>query len=180
MPLFQVDIQKELGGEFWTNRYTVNATDMNVAIDIGGEITALERAVHLAAVTFERYRVSVPGEENDMYSITLVEQPGLITVTAAILPLFCAVRVDFGTQFGRPGRKYLRGCLDEAQVVGSVLETATRGAVGTLYADELIGAGYVTSPSGALFLSASVKSPIAMRQLRRGSRRRTEPILPVS
>lgn len=178
MPLFSVDVQKFGAGEYWTNRYIIDVADLDAGIAVGEDIADLERVPLLASFVIEKYRVSSVVEGDDVYAIVPYEQAGLAFSDGFPLPLFNVVRVDFAVGFGRPSRKYLRGCLSEGSIAGMNIETAVRGNIQTNYATPLAALPAYVDVDGQPITSATVFSAIHMRQLRRGSRRRTTPIIP--
>lgn len=179
MPLFSLDIEKSIPGEFWTNRYILNTPDLATAVTIGNQIVSIERAVHKPGVTFTRYRVSDVDPNTDLYSIVALALPGLAPANVSGgLPLFNVVRVDFNTGSGRPSRKYLRLPIAEDQQGDGILVPAFATFVQTNYSVPMLGVDQFVDVDGQPFISAATHQSVAMRQLRRGSRRRTQPILP--
>lgn len=180
MPDFQVDIEKVFGTEYWTNVYTVQAPAITEASGIANQIVQIERAVLVNGVTITKVRTSLAGEENpDQFIVTPVNQNGTYEETGVgqLLPLFNCARVDFSAGMGRPARKYLRGLLKEGNVDGSTLTSGLVTHINTNYVAPLIALGTVAKQGGGFYTAGAVFVPIAMRQLRRGSRRRTTPVL---
>lgn len=178
MPLFTVDIEKTLDGEFWTNRYIIDEIDIQSANQFGLFIVNRERDIHSTSITFSRYRTSDQIPLNDSFVVTPIGENGLRdTGFSLLLPLFNCVRVDFGVAFGRPSRKYLRIGLTESDVSGADIVSTVVDLVGTIYADALVSDPTFVDVDGQAISSRSVFEKIQMRQLRRGSRRRTQPIL---
>lgn len=178
MALFSVDVQKFGYGQYWTNRYIIDVADLDAGIAVGEDIADLERVPLLASCVIEKYRVSSVTEGDDVYAIVPYEQAGLAFSDGNPLPLFNVVRVDFAVGFGRPSRKYLRGCLNEGNVDGMNLATATRSNIQTNYATPLAALPAYVDVDGQPIVSATVFTAIHMRQLRRGSRRQATPVIP--
>jgi hypothetical protein len=178
MALWSVDIEKFTAGEYWTNRYIVNQPDITLAQASGLGITNFERSVTSDSVTFTKYRVSDLNPETDLYVIVPLGNLGQRSAATPLLPLFNVVRVDFGTGSGRPSRKYLRGILVEGDITFNTISTDLITLINTNYADPLVAANAYVDVDGEEIINRAVYSNVAMRQLRRGSRRRTEPILP--
>jgi hypothetical protein len=175
---WHVDIQKKMGSEYWTNRYIVEATTKAAAVVIGQSIVDAELDVHTNYVTIDKYRVSDGLPNTDVYSIVTIGQTGVDVAGASYLPLFNCVRVDFNVADGRPSRKYLRLPLLEDDVLNGELTSGKITAISTNYASVLFNlAGYV-DVDGQTFTGFSVIPAVAMRQLRRGSKRRTEEVIP--
>lgn len=174
MAVFQVDIEKRLVGERWTNRYFVDAETIAAAHVTANVIVDTERTVHGSAVEFVTVRTSTVTEGDNVYISEPLFGFGEVSLTA-YLPLFCVVRVLFGGTGGRPYYKLYRGCLEEANVSGSVLEAGVTLAFVELCASL---SGLITTGLGDTLATGVVDPRIAMRQLRRGRRRKTTPILP--
>jgi hypothetical protein len=180
--IFQVDIEKSFAGEFWTNVYHVEAQNLQAAAAQANDIAAGERVFHGNFVYFTKARVRSAVEGDDVYSTVILNFNGSRGSIDPIAPLFNVVRVDFQADAGRPARKYYRGCLNEGWVDGSVL---TEGTVNVVLqgVQPLVNGGValqvnLTKPNGVALVDVAVALPIGMRQLRRGSRRRSQPILP--
>ena len=179
MPLWSLDIEKSIPGEFWTNRYIINTPDLSSAVLIGNQIVSIERAIHKPGVTFTRFRVSDMDPNTDVYSIVAVALPGTApaNVTGG-LPLFNVVRVDFNTGQGRPSRKYLRTPIAEDQQADGTLAAAYATFIHTNYTIPMLGIDEFVDVDGQAFTSGATHQYVAMRQLRRGSKRRAAPVLP--
>ena len=181
MPLYQIDIEKYLQGpgflnNFWTNVYFADSTDLAAAQTVAASILALERAVHLTTVTFTKYRVreKTPGATGQISTISLAGQR---TVSGDALPLFNVVRVDLNTGTGRPSRKYLRCPLQEAEQANGSLTTTYISAFNTAYRDPLLAISSLRDVDNQPFVSATTITAVGMRQLRRGSTRRNNPVI---
>lgn len=180
MPLFKVDIEKLLGQEYWTNRYIVNATDLQEGDDIGASIVAAEQEFHLTDVLFTKRRTSTlaPGGE---FTTTNINLPGNRAGSGTFLPLFNTLRVDLSVFGSRPSRKYYRGVLTEGDISGDGVTTNFTPLLTLLLnviADEASTGEGVVDVDGQLITSVGVYPRVQMRQLRRGRRRRTTPVLP--
>lgn len=179
MPLFSLDIEKSVPGEFWTNRYIINTPDITVAVSIGNQVVSIEREIHKPGVQFTRFRVSDLDPDTDLYSIQAIALPGLAPpATAGNLPLFNVVRVDFNTGTGRPSRKYLRTPVGEADQIDGNLEPTYAQFIHQTYTIPMLGIDEFVDVDGQAFVSGATHQYVAMRQLRRGSRRRQTPVLP--
>lgn len=177
MALWQVDIEKQLNAEFWTNVYHVDAADIASAETIAASIVAIERAVHGTFVAFTKMRVRNVADPFAA-DTTILSLLGQRAVATNAMPLFVVARVDFTAEIGRPSRKYLRGVLAEADVNSDNLESAAITFVNENYATPLAAlVGYVDI-DGQQIVNGGCHPRTGMRQLRRGSKRRTQPILP--
>ena len=176
MPLFKVDIQKKLGEEYWTNTYTVNESTIQAARDVGLLIVNQERNFHLNVVVFDRLRVSTPVEgDNEFIIVPLSELGRRDTFEGEVLPLFNTLAVLYGTGVGRVGRRYYRGCLNETDVFDGRVVLTLISDVG-LYTQNILSFG-VAKANGTPYTTATPVREVAMRQLRRGSKRRLRPII---
>jgi len=181
MALFSLDVQKTFRGLFWTNRYILELTGISDGDTAAAAIIEAERAITIPDVDFTSYRISDMVVGTDIFRVVPVNESGERVILTQALPLFDVLRVDFGTDVGRPSRKYLRGVLAEGDqenygelIVGSLAEFQTN------YADAVLAVTEYVDVDGQAFVSAAPFSRVAMRQLRRGSRKRTEPVIPLS
>lgn len=176
MPVFKVDVEKTTNNEYWTNRYFVMADNLTAARDLGGAISVAEQAFHASAVKFTRFRVSDLEPDSDVYVTVPVNASGLQADDTSLLPLFNVLRVDFGPPVGRPSRKFYRGVLRETHINGD----AVSGLIIDLAVNALtplLSQGLVDI-DGQIITSVRAALMVGMRQLRRGSKRRANPILP--
>jgi hypothetical protein len=180
MPRYNVDIEKMLEGEYWTNRYVVQNADLAAAVVSANMIYEYERAIHTNIVLFTKYRASdqVPG--TDVYQVVTLNTMGLATLTTDYWPLFNVVRCDFNPEGGgRPSRKYLRLPIAEGNITTKgQLSTAWRDALKTAYVDPLVAMVAFVDVDDQALTSGSVYPFVSMRQLRRGSKRKLNPVLP--
>jgi hypothetical protein len=177
MTLFKIDIEKHLFGEYWTNRYVVNYPTINDAYNGSAFILDVEQDVHYSAVDFTKLRVSDFIANNDTFITIPTGGSGRRTVTSDRLPLFNVVRVDFGAGFGSPSRKYLRGILVEGDTSFNDLTPAFVTFMTTNYVQQLVPHAPYVDVDGQDINTGTVWPLVAMRQLRRGSRRRAAPII---
>lgn len=183
MAVFKIDIEKHLGGNPWTNRYLVRASSVAEAENAAAPIFAAEVAIHRAQITFDKYRVSDIVEGTDNFTVVPFAEPGNVPKNGAFLPLHNVMRADFPAQGGgRPSRKYWRIGLCAGDVVSdftidSTLVTLATNTWNTLIALLQSEGVPLVDPDDQMLLGCTVYPAIAMRQLRRGSRAKTEPIL---
>lgn len=174
---WQVDIEKLLNGEYWTNRYIISTTDLAAGIVVGQQLADIERAVTGTTITQTKFRVSDGTPNTDVYQIVQLNRAGTLSLSGPALSLFIVARVDFSTAGGgRPSRKYLRGCLSGTYINGEALTTTILTILNT-YATNVLAVDEFVDVDGQAFISHAVWPFVAMRQLRRGSKRRTEPVL---
>lgn len=182
MALYNLDVQKVLGGEYWTNRYVLEGDSIPELLAPATAIWQAEQAITCAPVTFVSYRISDRIEGSDVYRVVTIGLPGLRTITLdTMMPLFNVARVLFEPATGRPSSKLLRGVLgegdcDSAGLVNSSLQTF----VNTNYTAYLIDTPSYVDVDGQPFVDGHVDRRVGMRQLRRGSKRRETPVIPVA
>lgn len=173
MAIFQADIEKRLGSEFWSNRYIINAPDLANAVTFTNvSLVGLERSIHDASVTFTRFRVSSTAVNDGVYSITTLGTTGQRNA-GSLLPLFNTLRLDLNAATGRPSRKFYRGVLSEADIQGDLIITEF-GATATTFETLLdeMNTNRVVDPQGQTLTAVIVHPFVQMRQLRRSRRRR--------
>ncbi len=172
---WMVDVEKLLQGEYWTNRYIVEAANLAAATAIGSSIAAIERAILYSPVLQTKFRVSDGLNNTDVYQIFNLNLLGLNAInTNTLLPLFNVLRVDFNTAGGgRPSRKYLRGCLAENVINFNTIDTPFLDFITANYVAPMIDLVGFVDIDGQQITSGSPYPFVAMRQLRRGSKRKT-------
>lgn len=183
MALFKIDVEKRLDGEFWTNRYIVQAPELAAANASRMRIVDAERQFHRLEVEFTKVRVSdmVPG--TDLYTVTPLGLFGTLTKNGSYLPLFNVVRADFTAEgSGRPSRKYYRlplcaGDVDSDYRISSTLRNLIKDVLDGMLDDLANDAIPMVDPDNQALYPSVVFQPIAMRQLRRGTKQRSNPIL---
>lgn len=183
MPRFQIDIQKRNVGEYWTNRYFVRAADINIAHQAANTILVpMEKLVHAAGVTFDRLRTSTTTPGDLIFRTNPLSGDGTLPANGNALPLFNVVRIDFGVSEGRPSRKFYRSMLGGGDVAGSfewvpsVLAAITSALTDAMESLETNDTPLVDPQDQDLF-GLTTHALIGMRQLRRGTKQRTEPII---
>lgn len=162
-------------GEYWTNRYfTTDA--VNAAGDTIDALAAAHISILRANCVLTKVRVDDNIEDTDNYdTVSFNTVGGLTTGGVNTLALFNVARVDFDVAGGgRPSRKYLRGYLTEADANFLGIETANVTQLNT-FADAIVAIGTICDPQGALFVDGVVWPFVQMRQLRRGSKKKTTP-----
>lgn len=177
--LFKLDIQKRIGSEYWTNRYILAGSGLAALRPAADAIVAAERAIHYNPVVFVSYRISDTDPNTDAYISGLLGGTGaLSSAEVNLMPLFAVVRVDFETGTGRPSRKFLRGCLAELDSMFHTIDSARVLHIFQNYATPLVNQEAFVDVDGGPIVAAVVSSQVGMRQLRRGSKRRTQPVIP--
>jgi hypothetical protein len=180
MPLYQLDIQKEIGTYFYTNVYHLEGSSIAGLDAVVGGIVAAERQICTPSVNFISTRVKEAGTAYGFASIRPLTGTGAYaTSSAQDLPLYNTVRVDMAPGIGPLNRKYLRTGLREDMVYGTVLEPAYITAVQTLYVNTLANASELRTIRGENVVGFTLKTLVQMRQMRRGSKRKLLPVIPL-
>lgn len=175
---WRVTIEKYLAvaGEYWTNVYFLDSSSQAEAETAAQNLTNMERQFHAAPVLFTKWRVDDGQPNTDVYKTQPINlfgsrDPGQVQ----LMPLFVVARVDISVAGGgRPSRKYYRGVLLESDVNGMTIDGSfIINAIGTAF----IGAplGDIADPDNQAAVSVSVSPITGMRQLRRGSKKKTTP-----
>lgn len=173
---FSLDIEKALGSETWTNRYILSNPSFESAILTANAIVLAERDIHAQGITFTRYRVADLDPSTDAFVIVPLGVSGNRTITT-MLPLFNVARVDFPAGLGRPSRKYLRIGIAEADQTNGVFESSVIAEINTNYGQVLGDIDEYVDVDGEPLGTGICQPAVAMRQLRRGSKRRATPVL---
>jgi hypothetical protein len=182
MPVYQIDIEKTANNVnaqtvFWTNVYHVVAADQAAAVTIGNNIVTIEKTVHAANTTYTKMRVREATTPAPTGSIVTLGGTGGRATPPDVMPMYCVARVDFDKAVGRPCRKYLRIFVGESEQLNGVLTTAAVTSLSTNYGVPLVALGTVCDNTGDLITLSRVITFVQMRQLRRGSKRVTSPVI---
>lgn len=177
MAIFQVTIQKNIGTEYWTNDYYVNTADLDAAEAAAREIVAAEYRIHMETVQFGTVRIRTTIEGDEVYRNIFVPSNGQRPYNE-YLPLFNVFTAVLSPAEGRPSIKYLRGPVGKPDTVNGGVVTAVSTGPFDLYRNQLEAIESLCDVDGQPILSVQLKPQVGMRQLRRGSKRRSQPVLP--
>jgi hypothetical protein len=181
MTIYQISIQKSVESRFWTNRYWVNADTISNAQDAGDDIVAAEKLIHAAYVDFISMRTSLATEENpSVYLVKPLSGEGGRTVTT-VVPLTVCLRVLLQKGPGRPDVKYYRGCVQASDIadVATFASTFISG-LNSGFCEALKDVVGLTTQAGTAYANIQASPRIAQHQLTRGTRKATQPVIPVS
>lgn len=171
-----IEIEKVLNGEYWVNRYFCSEA-IGAADNTANAILNAERQIHFAPVTFTKMSLRTVTEGDEVYATAPINLPGLADLMGGqIMPLFVVARVDFQAQVGRPSRKYLRGVLDEAQVTTFDIGAPRVASINGNYASVVAALAGFCDIDGDDIIAGSVSPKVGMRQLRRGSKKKSVPL----
>lgn len=176
MAIWQIVTEKQLGTEYWVNDWYVSAPDQLTAQGHAADIIALEALAYMDIITITKFRVrraDLPGSQGTVFQVGTQG----IRPAQAYLPLFNVVRLDLTVTTGRPGRKYMKMPIAEGWQENGVLTTAYLNDVNTTLAQPLLALGVLTQADGDVVQSIAASPIVGMRQLRRGSRKRTQPVI---
>lgn len=177
----KVDVQKLRGGLYWTNRYLLDLADpLDVSEAMITAIVGVEKVIHGVSVQFVSVRVSDMAEGTDNFIVYPQTGTGATGDGGAPLAGFMTLRADLAVVPGRPLRKYYRVYVGEGQIVGSVWDETYRSSCETQLGDLLEAIPTWCDPAGNHAQNVVVKTAVQMRQLRRGSKRKVTPVIPVS
>jgi hypothetical protein len=178
MPLWQIDVQKSYGTEYWTNVYHVDRADLAAARDSGDDIVAAERAVHTGDIAFVSMRISpfpIGTGEGTVFPLSLAGQ----AAAATFLPLFNVARYDMAVGVGRPSRKYLKLPVAEADQENGAWTGPARVRLNVEYSQRIVLVPGLCDVDGQPILTCALNPNVGMRQLRRGSKRKLLPVIPL-
>ena len=177
MATWQIDIEKNLGTEYWTNVYYVDAASQVDAANQAVKIVDVETQLHQQKVNFTKYRVRpypAGGASGTVYALGVAGQ----RANYNSLPLFNTCNVLLSVATGRPSRKYYRLPFQETDQVDGQLIPAVRTLFNNVWAELVTDPDInLTDESGQVVNQARIDPNVGMRQLRRGSRRRLNPVI---
>jgi hypothetical protein len=179
MVLYECDIQKYDGDSYyWTNQYHIEAGDYTSALTTAVQITDIERTIHTTRVQYNALRVKLKGTPHGASQIQPLSGYGTYAATGSDkLSYWNVVRCDFAVALGMPNRKYLRTLMDEAMIFGLSLSNGYHDFIQTNYVLALLQVPGLRSNHDQLFVDGVCKPNVAMRQMRRGSKRKARPVI---
>lgn len=178
--VYNIDVQKRLGTEYWTNRYHCVALTLEEALQIGLELSAKEAVVTVSEVSFVSVRASTPQPNDGVYLVEQTNYSGGVVTPTHALPLFVVVRVTFTKGPGAPDVKYYKGMANPDALADAFnYKQATVNALQIDLAAALLATEGLSSQAGLPYTNIKVDQRVGMRQLRRGSKKRDEPVIPI-
>ena len=176
MPIYKVNVQAYVLGNYISNRYEVYAASIAAAADMAPDIADIQSNILPDSFYITKINVETPEKRDGIFWTQDVSIQGKRHNTSALLPLFNRFRVDFGVPFRRPLRKYLVGVCEEDTADGDLTNVAIQ-LVDTQYSQLIVGLGYVVNPTGTHITQGNARRQVGMHQLRRGSKRKARPII---
>jgi len=178
MPKLRVTIEKFLPSqnEYWTNVYWVPTASVGDAMTIAQQLVTAERAILHPLVTVTKARIDDAVPDSDVGGTVVFNVQGTRDMGGGqLLPLFVVARCDFSViGGGRPSRKYFRGMLGEVDADFMTINNSAKSEIQN-YGNAVVVAG-VCDPDEQLFSFAAAYPAPAMRQLRRGSKKKKDPL----
>jgi hypothetical protein len=176
MPLYRGTIYKHIvGGEAWSNVYTIQESNALEAVDVLNAIELAEKAVSYSGVHFIKGHVVNLADSTDTRTSNYTDEPGDLDPAGlgGPLPLFCTVRVTFSNESGKPEQKYLRLLANESNLTLGVWDSEFVAFIDANYAVPLLEQTQYVGPSGEAHLLGIVHQEVQNRQL--GWHRRSRP-----
>lgn len=177
MPVYRCHIEKfhSGSGEYWVNRYFINAASLSDASVASTGIVDAEKVLYTSDVSITKSHVDDNVPLTDNYETTVRNLAGTRAAQSSVrLPLFVVARIDFTVLGGgRPSRKYLRGVLYKDDAGFNFLGAGILTMLQT-YATNVAASG-ACDPQGQDVIGGSPFNAPAMRQLRRGSKKKDTP-----
>lgn len=173
--VFSIRTYKRASGYSWANTYEIRVfADGLTTSDLANAaiaITNAERQFHFTFVNFYKTVVSTYVPDTRPYNpvnfttltLSLYGQRG--PGGSQLLPLTTCVFARFGTEVGRPGKRFYRGCLHEGDVDGVLVShfiaQGTRDAIEAALG-QIVG---VFAPSIELVTARGTPSPTDVRRI---------------
>lgn len=163
--------------EYWTNVYWALVNTLSDASVVADSIVTAERPLYVPSTTITKARLDDGMPDTEVFQTNIYNQAGTRDTTGLgdLVPLFVVDRVDFGTVGGRPSRKYLRGGLCEADVGAAGALSTARLTLLANYGLAIVGGTGICDVDGQDLTVAAPWRQAAMRQLRRGSKKKVTP-----
>jgi hypothetical protein len=177
-PIWRIQVQKQFLNQNWSNDYLTSAITIEDATDVANAVIAFERAIHAVSVEFLYVRISSVTVGDRYHRDITLNEPGLRdTGGSDALPLFNTIRVDFGTSFYDPGRKYYRSPVVESDQSGGSLLPGTisfiNGAIAAHLPTDVLNE--IVTPKGHQVTDASCYQYVQMRQQHRRRKKKVTP-----
>lgn len=173
---WEIAIEKQLGSEYWINVYHADVASQAEARAVGDEIVGVERGVTMQQVGFTKMRVRQVSELAAPGTVYPIGLPGAMA-DSIYLPLFVVARIDIAVPVGRPDRKFLKSPMPASLVANGNLTGPAIALYNANYCTPLLAIEGISDRSGQEYLSAAVSPAAGMRQLRRGTRKKSTPII---
>lgn len=177
MPRYQVDLQYLMQNEYWTNKFYITVSSLSGAeLAVDSMVVALRPALS-ALVTIDKARITPLPFVKNTFTDYVIGLPGTRMVTPPG-PLFTVVRWDTAADTGRTSHHYIRGGILPTDFGSNGNFTAdaqgfNNGIIGTFNDGTFVW----TDIHGTPLTKVRASPKVGMRQMRRGSRRRQQPVI---
>lgn len=173
MAIYQLDIQKHIGTEYWTNVWHWNLsaapTDQRIL-----DFCNRESGFHYSNVIYDKCLFRSYPTSAGIFVEYVLNYPGARTGNADI-PLFNVARSELRAANGKPGIKMFRGALSETDIENLGATTAAvRTTFEGLWDDLFEEFPELCKVSGTLLLDGALSERVGMRQLKQ---RRGKPVI---
>ncbi len=121
MPIYEATLFKTTGGVSWVNAYRFSAPSLDVAVGQQQLFVNAERIIHYSSVMIDAIRISLdPDPLRTQFVFLPVGQAATTPrTTSNLAPMGIVVFVLLGGATGRPGKKFYRFALEEADFAAS-------------------------------------------------------------
>lgn len=172
MPVYRLTVEKYLAaqGVYWTNVYHTNEA-AGVPSSTMNDLVAAERPLYGNGIIITKVSQDEVAVDSNYAEPLIVNLAGTRTTANDQLPLFVVARVDLRYAASRPGRKYLRGVLWEGDMNFTQLQSGVLTLLNT-YLTALLAIPTLCDADGDELTGGAVFQAPAMRQLRRGSKKK--------
>lgn len=178
---YRITIQKFTAGYglYWTNRYLTTISNMADAKGVMDRLVAAERVLYTSGTVITNGRVDDNVEDTDEYATTAYNLPGTRAAVATdFIAPWVVGRVVFSVaDLGRPLQKYIRMFVSEGDTAGPFALSSAAMAILNQYATAVV-AEPICDPAGNLVVAGAAFPNVAMRQLRRGKKKKDTPSSP--
>lgn len=174
VPLWRIEIHKELPAANWANDYLTDDVTIEDAQDLAALLLSWEKAIHKNAINFSYIRISSYVKGDRFFRHLTINEPGDVFPVDS-LPYFNTLRIDFQTAHSDPSRKYYRQPVGEGDQTNGVFSTTFTSGIAALITSKLETPGvldHLVTPAGNKVGSAVVYPFVQMRQLHRRRRKK--------
>lgn len=177
MTVFKVDIQYNYNTEYWTNVWYINTSDVASAKEWVDDFVAATLDMQQNAVTIDKARITPAPFIANTFTDYPINTAGTGGSTPPV-PLFNVVRMVMGKGTGRGVSHYIRGGVTPSNIGADGNFTSAAQTFNQSKADAIISlVPFPCDRNGNLYETCTASPKVGMRQLRRGSKRRTTPVI---
>lgn len=175
--LFKIDMQYLYQTEYWTNVFYVDVADYGAAQSAVIDLAEVLKTGIQNSVSIDKARITPAPFTRDTFRDVVLGISGTGGATQPA-PLFNVVRWQFAKPVGRAINMYFRGGVTPSNIGPD--QEFTEAA--QTFNNALLAAIFdlpvqFVSRAGTVYTTATAAPKVGMRQLRRGSRRKTTPVI---